>query len=240
MLKCAKEWRDRFTVYYPSEQTVRATHSDPGDSAGTICFQSSYWRKPTFPRRVMRDCEGQRGVLMHNKVRIPQSSITTHQTAKSPLTRSQLLFVSLSKPIILQAKTVCKGWAYVGSANLSESAWGRLVKDRETKQPKLNCRNWECGVIVPVTSEYTEAEIKALKEKTEQEQSGSEGRLPDVYQRLAKMSTDETAVTRFQSEIFRDTIPVPMKTPAKEFSRDEEKGDPGFRKPWFYMEDASQ
>lgn len=27
---------------------------------------------------------------------------------------------------------------------------GRLVKDRTSNQPKLNCRNWECGVIIPV------------------------------------------------------------------------------------------
>lgn len=27
---------------------------------------------------------------------------------------------------------------------------GRLVQDRVTKRPKLNCRNWECGVIVPI------------------------------------------------------------------------------------------
>lgn len=27
---------------------------------------------------------------------------------------------------------------------------GRLVQDKSTKKPKLNCRNWECGVIIPV------------------------------------------------------------------------------------------
>jgi hypothetical protein len=27
---------------------------------------------------------------------------------------------------------------------------GRIVHDRITKAPKLNCRNWECGVILPV------------------------------------------------------------------------------------------
>lgn len=39
-------------------------------------------------------------------------------------------------------------WAYVGSANISESAWGKLVADKATKSLKLNCRNWECGVLV--------------------------------------------------------------------------------------------
>ncbi|KAH7321545.1 tyrosyl-DNA phosphodiesterase [Rhexocercosporidium sp. MPI-PUGE-AT-0058] len=41
-------------------------------------------------------------------------------------------------------------WAYVGSANLSESAWGRLVKDKATKEPRLTLRNWECGVVLRV------------------------------------------------------------------------------------------
>lgn len=27
---------------------------------------------------------------------------------------------------------------------------GRLVKDRETKQPRLDARNWECGVVMPM------------------------------------------------------------------------------------------
>jgi hypothetical protein len=29
---------------------------------------------------------------------------------------------------------------------------GRLVKDRATGEAKLNCRNWECGVIIPITA----------------------------------------------------------------------------------------
>ncbi|KAF8248887.1 hypothetical protein K440DRAFT_545617, partial [Wilcoxina mikolae CBS 423.85] len=27
-----------------------------------------------------------------------------------------------------------------------------LVVDRSTKAPKLNCKNWECGVVLPVPS----------------------------------------------------------------------------------------
>ncbi len=53
-------------------------------------------------------------------------------------------------------------WAYVGSANCSESAWGKLTKDRLTKEPKLNCRNWECGVLIPV--QRNEAELAGLSD----------------------------------------------------------------------------
>ena len=39
---------------------------------------------------------------------------------------------------------------YMGSANLSEAAWGRLTYDKVTQGPKLTARNWECGILMPV------------------------------------------------------------------------------------------
>lgn len=62
------EWRDRFRVYFPSEDTVKASRDGPR-SAGTICFQSRWYEGVRFPRHTLRDCESQRpGLLMHNKV----------------------------------------------------------------------------------------------------------------------------------------------------------------------------
>ncbi|TEY85861.1 hypothetical protein BOTCAL_0011g00430 [Botryotinia calthae] len=118
----------RFRVYFPSEQTVKESKGGT-NAAGTICFRSKWYNASAFPRELMRDCQSRReGLLMHNKMLF----VRTRRTQKSP------------QPV---------AWAYVGSANLSESAWGRMVKDRVTKEPKLNCSNWECGVLfsVPLT-----------------------------------------------------------------------------------------
>lgn len=41
-------------------------------------------------------------------------------------------------------------WVYVGSANLSESAWGGQKVLKNGSMGSLNIRNWECGVVVPV------------------------------------------------------------------------------------------
>lgn len=109
-------------VYFPTHNTVRASTAG---YAGTICFQSKWYNSPTFPRQILRDCKSTRpGMLMHNK----------------------LLLV---RPATPSPTSSASSWAYVGSANCSESAWGKLVKDRATKSPKLNCRNWECGVVIP-------------------------------------------------------------------------------------------
>lgn len=52
---------------------------------------------------------------------------------------------------------------------MSESAWGNVVTDRKTKEEKLNCRNWECGVLLPVPQEklkqlpFQEGQLPPLK-----------------------------------------------------------------------------
>lgn len=121
----------------------------------------------------------------------------------------------------------CRAWAYVGSANLSESAWyvatwkslnvpngyhrGRLVQDRTTKKPKLNCRNWECGVLVPVIDK--EQDPAASSAKTRSLNDNAE----------ANTKPTESANTL---DIFQGTVPVPMQFPARRFGPD--------LKPWYF------
>ncbi|KAL6719708.1 hypothetical protein ACLMJK_001629 [Lecanora helva] len=123
---------NNFRIYFPTHDTVKASTAG---YAGTICFQPKWYNSPTFPRQVMRDCRSIRtGLLMHNKI---------------IYVRSKEIY-----PGDIEADH--KAWAYIGSANCSESAWGKLTKDRATKAPKLNCRNWECGVLFPVPASGTD------------------------------------------------------------------------------------
>ncbi|KAI9832074.1 MAG: hypothetical protein M1826_002402 [Phylliscum demangeonii] len=132
-----KQMDDHFRIYFPTRETVLGSRGSSG-AGGTICLQSRWYHAPTFPQRLFRDCESQRpGMLMHNKMLFarPQGGRgQAHGPTGTP-------------------------WAYVGSANLSESAWGRLSLDRTTKAPKMNCRNWECGVVIPVSSTAAGADV---------------------------------------------------------------------------------
>jgi len=133
------EWKDKFRVYFPLADTIKRSKGGV-QNAGTICFQSRWYESKSFPKEVMRDCDSRRdGLLMHNKI----------------------LFARLEQPVKLSDESVSRAWGYVGSANLSESAWGRLVQDRASKQPKLNCRNWECGVVIPVLENGVERPLRA-------------------------------------------------------------------------------
>ncbi|KAK4106651.1 phospholipase D/nuclease [Parathielavia hyrcaniae] len=107
-------------IFFPSHQTVIRSKGGR-NGAGTICFQSRWWQSPSFPHDLLRDCKSVRkGLLMHSKL----IYVRRHDTPNSSATSAAQCF------------------AYVGSANLSESAWGRLVRDRASGKPKLTCRNW--------------------------------------------------------------------------------------------------
>ncbi|KIW15249.1 hypothetical protein PV08_05294 [Exophiala spinifera] len=143
-------WRRNFRIYYPSDTTVR-TSKGGMQNAGTICFSGKWWAQQSFPQSNLRDCISLReGLLMHNKILYVRPTLATLAGTAVPHSSSHEHSRSILQPQ--------RPWVYLGSANLSESAWGKLVEDRSTRQPKLNCRNWECGVIiqVPLTDEQTE------------------------------------------------------------------------------------
>ncbi|KAL8759091.1 MAG: hypothetical protein Q9184_003732 [Pyrenodesmia sp. 2 TL-2023] len=137
--KLRKQVEQGFRIYYPSQDTVKASKGGP-QNGGTICFQRKWWESPTFPQDLMRDCRSRReGILMHNKIIYVHAQPTTTTTTSSP------------PPLQTPSSPPSNSWCYIGSANLSSSAWGNpLTRDRATKRPKLNCRNWECGVVVPL------------------------------------------------------------------------------------------
>ncbi|KAI9782798.1 MAG: hypothetical protein M1816_001708 [Peltula sp. TS41687] len=172
---------NRFRIYFPTKDTVMSSKGGTR-CGGTICLQPRWYRAPTFPRSLFRDCKSQRpGMLMHNKVChcIRLKKYGLRLLLQIIFARPQL---DGSAPNRLNDKPLIP-WVYVGSANLSESAWGRLVHDKTTKQPKLNCRNWECGVVVPMPP------------------SSPGGR------------STHTPATATEMDVFTGHVPVPMQHP---------------------------
>ncbi|KAH9845083.1 Tyrosyl-DNA phosphodiesterase [Teratosphaeria destructans] len=126
--------RKALRIYFPTHDTVA---SSTAGAAGTICISRKWWENMSFPRPVFRDYISLRpGLLSHNKVLYARGKRRLYDS---------------------EEKTEDVAWAYVGSANMSESAWGKLVYDRKEKAWKINCRNWECGVLLPVPKETLEA-----------------------------------------------------------------------------------
>ena len=157
----------RFTIYFPTHATVAASAAGT-HGAGTICLSSKYFNSDSFPRASLRDCKSTRpGMVIHSKI----------------------MYVRHSKD------ESDKDFAYVGSANLSESAWGKVVMDKKLKREKLNCRNWESGVIIPVRRRVS-GEMAPVQENALNDTGG-----------------------RDLVGVFKGVVPVPMQWPGEEYGK---------------------
>ncbi|KAI5849547.1 putative tyrosyl-DNA phosphodiesterase [Morchella snyderi] len=174
----------RFRIYFPSRETVRRSFGGL-NGAGTISFVQDQWEEPEYPRSIVRDCDSVRkGLVMHNKIMFVRPPVQL-ETAGGKL----------------------DAWAYVGSANLSESAWGKLILNRAVtvSKIKIKCKNWECGVVIPIFARPNQSSGQTL--------------------------SGEPVPTRTEPlglEVFEKTVPVPMVTPAETLSE--------ARPPWFFAE----
>jgi tyrosyl-DNA phosphodiesterase len=77
----------------------------------------------------------------YRKATFPKDVLRDHISTRKGL---------LSHSKIILAHSNNTAWIYLGSHNLSESAWGKVSKDRQRNEQKMVCRNWECGVLLPV------------------------------------------------------------------------------------------
>ncbi|KAF1349417.1 phospholipase D/nuclease [Lizonia empirigonia] len=127
--KLAANVRRDFRIYYPTEETIKASIGGP-DCAGVISLRKAHFSSPSFPVTCLRDHVSTRqGMLSHAKLLFARG----RQVSQKPF-----------------------AWVYVGSANMSESAWGAQKVLKSGKLGKAVLRNWECGVVVPVPHEKLE------------------------------------------------------------------------------------
>ncbi|BFZ53492.1 hypothetical protein PYCC9005_000517 [Savitreella phatthalungensis] len=88
--------------------------------AGTTFMKPDFWTKQNFPRNSFYDYMSERkGVLSHAKI------------------------------MLVRSKQGGRGYAYVGSANLSPSAWGESVTENKGER-RIHCSNYESGVLIPL------------------------------------------------------------------------------------------
>ena len=178
-------------VHFPSARTVRRSRGGP-DAAGTITFRAEWHARGSFPRGALHDHASARaGMLSHAKVLLAHAEGGGGGDGERGTT----------------------AWAYVGSANLSTSAWGRVVRDRASGEARLDVANWECGVLVPVPP--AEEPDGAAFESGRRGNAGGEARLP--------LHEDGARLRR----LFAPVLDVPFELPGKRYGPGDE--------PWFFM-----
>lgn len=128
-------------VVYPSLRTVQqSVLGEPG--GGTMFCRREQWSAPKFPRDHFHDSKSKAGrVLMHSKMVIGTITGLSNQVTVD-LTNSD-------EEVEVEEEEY-RGWAYVGSANFTTSAWGTI--SGSAFNPVLNVTNYELGVVIPLKS----------------------------------------------------------------------------------------
>lgn len=202
--------RDKIRIYFPTEETVL---SSKAGGAGTICLQRNWFEGPVFPRSSFRDYRSTRsGLLSHNKI-----------------------LYARGKQTQVDASVKDIAWAYVGSSNMSESAWGKVSFDKKRRQWKIGCRNWECGVLLPVPAERMEEHTRTGRatvvkkghvdgedSETASEDLETEGEDNGEDADGAKKSTPLVGI-----EVFDQIVRPPFEIPGRKYDG---------RQPWYFTE----
>jgi len=90
--------------------------------------------------------------------------------------------------------------------------------DKTSKSPKLNVKNWECGVLIPVSA--SAARSKEFGGARAGRTLGGGEEKGDAQQEVRKEPLG--------MELFAEKVPVPMNVPGRRIAQG--------RKPWFYTE----
>ncbi|QPC77074.1 hypothetical protein HYE68_007826 [Fusarium pseudograminearum] len=249
--KASNPWqgklKDRFRIYFPTNETV--TRSRGGrNAAGTICVQPKWWRSPTFPTELVRDCVNTRhGLLMHSKMILVsqteagsqnQSQLQTRpQTRREPRGHDQGSASTQRDP-----KTANKslGWVYVGSANLSESACSTVsasFSEGASASTKVKAAAAETTAQAQTQARSLVQTGKTLRQPDKgrdtsqqdhvekQKQSKSEQQQQKQTDHLENTDVD-VDVEMDMEMVLEGTVPIPMQRPGRRYHEDEE--------PWFY------
>ncbi|KAI0813703.1 tyrosyl-DNA phosphodiesterase I [Xylaria sp. FL0064] len=119
----------KLKLFYPTMQDVKNAHQVAQDAASNIgCHTRPWYQAPREVKSLFHHYESKdRGKLFHQKF------ILAYNQRDS----TQLPY-----------------YVYVGSANLSQSAWGALEHDKKRNELTLDKKliklsNFECGVVIP-------------------------------------------------------------------------------------------
>lgn len=222
--------RDNFRIYFPTLETV-ANSTGGVDNGGTICLQRKWWEGlNAFPRECFRDSQSVReGLLSHCKILFARGlRKDTGAKMNQGVIHSQSFSTDHTKKDENPGDDIA--WAYIGSANMSESAWGKLVWDRSRKEWKMNCRNWECGVLMKVPQDnlcrYEGGDgAKVAKEEGGRKLGGekTEKGKPDD----GKGEKEQKRKPMLSMDVFDGVVDVPFRYPGRDYEG---------REPWYFTE----
>ena len=114
---------------------------------------------------------------------------------------------------------------------MSESAWGKVLYDKKAKKWKINCRNWECGILLPVPAEkLNSVRIQALEAKATAKKEREAARTDSETESDSEDDAQEAALNvqhAIGMAVFDELASLPFQYPARTYDG---------REPWYFKE----
>ncbi|KAK1821800.1 hypothetical protein LTR12_003849 [Friedmanniomyces endolithicus] len=193
--------RDLFRIYFPTRATVQASTAQ---AAGTICLSRKWYENMSFPRSVFRDHVSVReGLLSHNKILYARGKL--RQRTGEDLDLNGDGEVGGRRDV---------AWVYVGSANMSESAWGKMSYDKKAKGWKMGSPGSERKAEVKRATVKKES-VEGEDSETESDEEGDD--VEGVGNRGQMVGM----------EVFDESVTPPFEYPGREYEG---------REPWYFQE----
>ncbi|KAF2720407.1 phospholipase D/nuclease [Polychaeton citri CBS 116435] len=207
--------RSKLHTYFPTQETVRASTAG---AVGTVCLDRKTWAAAPFPRDVFRDYTSiRRGLLSHSKILYARGKSQVKDSKDSSGDK-------MGKDV---------AWVYIGSANISQAAWGETPKwDEGKKEWRVWGKNWECGVLLPArganTVDSNESASGSKLMDASRADDGDETQSEDDTRDEGEGAHGKRSTRPLPISVFDDVLPVPCQYPGAEY-----RG----REPWFFKEE---
>jgi len=209
-----------FRLYYPTRNYISSSPGGYGNG-GTIWLKRQHYTRDDFPKHVFHRYQSVRsGMLSHCKMIFIRGVSTSKRPSIFPSSSSS------SSDTSKQGAPIA--FLYAGSANCSESAWGNISLDKTSAkkgQVRVICRNWECGVLIPVVAPtLSTSPTPSLGQKlsTKDDDDDDDDDLDNVH---TEPLSKKVQVPQF--DIFTNVLDGPFQYPAEKMGSEE---------PWYCEE----
>lgn len=124
-------------LLFPSDSWVKTQSIEGVNGALTFFGKKKVSKEKGFINLIHQPISLRGNIMMHHK------AILTIQKGIDPA------YDSVKDDEKMEEREIV-GWAYMGSHNLTQAAWGNISSSKKGGEVQLSINNWELGIVVPM------------------------------------------------------------------------------------------
>jgi tyrosyl-DNA phosphodiesterase-1 len=142
-------------LLFPSDRWVKTQAIEGVPGAGTFFGKKKAAVEKGFVQLLHQPVSVRGNIMMHHKAILAiteGADVVEWSTPPASQRTKQTTLGQKEGPTNTEiGESDIIGWAYMGSHNLTQAAWGSITQPKQTNSPpQMTIGNWELGIVVPV------------------------------------------------------------------------------------------